>query len=125
MTKELTQEVAEIMTREHEYVDLKLLKSAHVHIATVQELPERKQINGIWIDTGRKVQRATLYFLDGTFTRTKSKHIVSAIGAMADAPIPIDNGFAIFVGKDVNFVYVPTKYANGEIFDVVSMEVVD
>ena len=122
MTKEL---VKEIMDREHEYVDLKLIKSAHVHIATVQELPERKQINGIWIDTGRKVQRATLYFLDGTFTRTKSKHIVSAIGAMADNPVPIDNGFAVFVGKDVDFMYIPTEYANGEIYDVISMKVAD
>lgn len=122
MTKEL---VKEIMDREHEYVDIKLLKSAYVHIATVQELPERKQINGIWIDTGRKVLRATLYFLDGTFTRTKSKHIVSAIGALADAPVPIDNGFAVLVGKDVNFMYIPTKYANGETYDVISMEIVD
>jgi hypothetical protein len=122
MTKEL---VKEIMDREHEYVDLKLIKSAHVHIATVQELPERKQINGIWIDTGRKVQRATLYFLDGTFSRTKSKHIISAIGAMADNPVPIDNGFAVFVGKDVAFMYIPTEYANGEIYDVISMKVAD
>ena len=122
MTKEL---VKEIMDREHEYVDLKPIKSAHVHIATVQELPERKQINGIWIDTGRKVQRATLYFLDGTFSRTKSKHIISAIGAMADNPVPIDNGFAVFVGKDVAFMYIPTEYANGEIYDVISMKVAD
>ena len=125
MTKELTQEVAEIMARKNEYVDIKRLKNAHVHIATVQELPERKQINGIWIDTGRKVLRATLYFIDGTFTRTKSKHIVSAIGALADNPIPIDNGFAVIVGKDVNFVYIPTKYANGETYDVISMEIAD
>lgn len=122
MTKEL---VKEIMDRDHEYVDIKLIKSAHVHIATVQELPERKQINGIWIDTSRKVLRATLYFLDGTFTRTKSKHIVSAIGALADAPVPIDNGFAVIVGKDVDFMYIPTEYANGEVYDVIGMKVAD
>ena len=122
MAKEL---VNEILAREHKYVDIKLIKNAHVHIATVQELPERKQINGIWISTGRKVQRATLYFLDGTFTRTKSKHIISAIGAFADSPVAIDNGFAIVVGKDVNFTYIPTKYANGEIYDVVGMEIAE
>ena len=125
MTKESTQEVSEVMTRKNEYVDIKRLKNAHVHIATVQELPERKQINGIWIDTGRKVLKATLYFLDGTFTRTKSKHIIAAIGAMADDPVAIDNGFAIFVGKDVNFFYIPTEYANGEVYDVISMEVAE
>ena len=125
MAKEMAIEVSEVMARKSEYVDIKRLKNAHVHIATVQELPERKQINGIWIDTGRKVLKATLYFLDGTFTRTKSKHIISAIGAMADNPVPIDNGFAILVGKDVNFTYVPTEYANGEIYDVISMEVAE
>lgn len=125
MTKELTQEVSKVMAREHEYTDIKLIKNAHVHIATVQEQPERKQINGIWVPTGRKVQRATLYFLDGTFTRTKSKHIIAAIGALADSPVAIDNGFAIFVGKDANFTYIPTEYANGEIYDVVSMEIAE
>jgi hypothetical protein len=122
MTKDL---VNGVINSVHEYVDIKRLKTAHVHIATVQELPERKQINGIWIDTGRKVQKASLYFLDGTFTRTKSKHIIAAIGAMAVDPVPIDNGFAIFVGKDVNFMYVPTEYANGEIYDVISMEIAE
>lgn len=121
-TRQIADEVLKVLSADYEYVDIKTLKTAHVHMATVQEVPERKQIGGIWIETGRMVLRATLYFVDGTYTRTKSKHIFAAIARIGAEPIPIGNGFATFLNKDVNFVYVPTKYANGKTYDVISME---
>ena len=120
--QQIAGEVLKVLIEDYEYVDIKTLKTAHVHMATIQEVPERKQIGGIWIETGRMVQRATLYFVDGTYTRTKSKHILAAIARIAKDPMPIRNGFTTILNKDVVFTYVPTKYANGKIYDVISME---
>lgn len=92
-------------------------------VATVQNVEERKNINGVWINTGRRITRATIYFEDGRFTRTKSKHVIAAIGEFADEPINIDNGFAVAIGGKVKFGKEPTLYANGKMYDVLTMTI--
>ena len=92
-------------------------------VATVQNVEERKNINGIWIGTGRTVTRATIYFEDGRYTRTKSKHVIATIGGLADDPINIDNGFAVVIADKVKFGKEPTLYANGKTYDVLTMAI--
>lgn len=94
-------------------------------VATVQNVEERKNINGVWISTGRTVTRATIYLEDGNFTRTKSKHVIATIGELADDPINIDNGFAIVINNTVKFGKEPTLYANGKMYDVLTMTIGD
>ena len=69
------------------------------------------------------VTRATIYFEGGMFTRTKSRHVIATIGALADDPISIDGGFAVVINKKVKFGKEPTLYANGKIYDVLTMTI--
>ena len=94
-------------------------------VATVQNVEERKNINGVWISTGRTVTRATIYLEDGNFTRTKSKHVIATIGGLADDPINIDGGFAVVINNWVKFGKEPTLYANGKMYDVLTMRIGD
>ena len=105
------------------YVNADEIGEGIVTVATVQNVEERKNINGIWISTGRTVTRATIYFDDGLFTRTKSKHVIAAIGELADEPINIDNGFAVVINDRVKFGKEPTLYANGKKYDVLTMHI--
>ena len=104
------------------YVDGKELvgKTKGVDYMVVQTVPERKNVNGVWIGTGREIVRATIIFNDGTFTRTRSQHILDFIGARAADYIPAPNGFAIELDGMVEFFYRPTVYANGKTYDVLS-----
>ena len=103
------------------YVNADEIGEGIATVATVQNVEERKNINGIWISTGRTVTRATIYFDDGRFTRTKSKHVIATIGGLADDPINIDGGFAVVINNMVKFGKEPTLYANGKMYDVLTM----
>ena len=105
------------------YADADEIGEGLASIATVQNVEERKNINGIWIGTGRTVTRATIYFVDGRYTRTKSKHVIATIGGLADEPINIDNGFAVIIAGKVRFAKEPTLYANGKMYDVLTMTI--
>jgi hypothetical protein len=104
-------------------VDADGIESAFATVAAVQVVEERKNIYGVWISTGRVVTRATIYFDDGRYTRTKSKHVVATIGQLADDPINIDGGFAVVINAKVIFGKEPTLYANGKMYDVLTMTV--
>jgi hypothetical protein len=103
------------------YVNADDIGEGFATVATVQNVEERKNINGVWISTGRTVTRATVYFDDETFTRTKSKHVIATIGGVADEPINIDDGFAVVINDKVKFGKEPTLYANGKMYDVLTM----
>ena len=112
-----------ISNKDAKYADADEIGEGLATVATVQNVEERKNINGIWIGTGRAVTRATIYFEDGRFTRTKSKHVIATIGGLADDPINIDNGFAVVIADKVKFAKEPTLYANGKMYDVLTMTV--
>ena len=107
------------------YVNADVIGEGIATVATVQNTEERKNINGVWISTGRTVTRATIYFDDGRFTRTKSKHVIATIGGLADDPINIDGGFAVVINNWVKFGKEPTLYANGKMYDVLTMRIGD
>ena len=121
--KELVQKA--ISNKDAKYVDADEIREGQASVATIQNVEERKNINGIWIGTGRTVTRATIYFDDGRYTRTKSKHVIATIGGLADEPINIDNGFAVVIADKVRFGKEPTLYANGKTYDVLTMTVGD
>ena len=121
--KELVQKA--ISNKDAKYVDADEIKEGLASVATIQNVEERKNINGIWIGTGRTVTRATIYFDDGRYTRTKSKHVIATIGGLADDPINIDNGFAVVIADKVKFSKEPTLYANGKTYDVLTMTIGD
>ena len=112
-----------ISNKAAKYADADDIGEGHATIAIVQNVEERKNINGIWIGTGRTVTRATIYFDDDRYTRTKSKHVIATIGGLADDPLYIDNGFAVIIADKVKFGKVPTLYANGKTYDVLTMTV--
>ena len=112
-----------ISNKDAKYADADEIGEGLATVATVQNVEERKNINGIWIGTGRAVTRATIYFDDGRFTRTKSKHVIATIGGLADDPINIDNGFAVVIADKVKFSKEPTLYANGKTYDVLTMTI--
>ena len=114
---------AAISDKTARYVNAEGIEAAVATVATVQNIEERKNINGVWVSTGRTVTRATVYFDDGGFTRTKSKHVIATIGQLADEPINIDNGFAVVINNVVRFGKEPTLYANGKMYDVLTMTV--
>ena len=114
-----------ISNKNAKYADADEIEEGLASIATVQNIEERKNINGVWIGTGRIVTRATIYFEDGRYTRTKSKHVIATIGALADDPINIDNGFAVVIAGKVKFSKEPTLYANGKMYDVLTMTIGD
>ena len=114
-----------ISNKDAKYVDTDWVGEGVANVATVENVDERKNINGIWVGTGRTVTRATIYFEDGRYTRTKSKHVIATIGGLANDPISIDNGFAVVIADKVRFGKVPTLYANGKMYDVLSMTVGD
>lgn len=116
---------AAISDKTTKYVNADDIEAAIATVVTVQNVEERKNINGVWISTGRTITRATIYFDDGNFTRTKSKHVIATIGELADDPINIDNGFAIVINNTVKFGKEPTLYANGKIYDVLTMTIGD
>ena len=105
------------------YADADEIGEGLASVATVQNVEERKNINGVWINTGRTITRATIYFEDGRYTRTKSKHVIATIGGLADEPINIDNGFAVIIAGKVRFAKEPTLYANGKMYDVLTMTI--
>ena len=112
-----------ISNKDAKYADADEIGEGLATVATVQNIEERKNINGIWIGTGRTVTRATIYFKDGRYTRTKSKHVITTIGALADEPINIDGGFAVVINNKVKFGKEPTLYANGKTYDVLTMSI--
>ena len=112
-----------ISNKDAKYANADEIGEGLASVATVQNIEERKNINGIWIGTGRTVTRATIYFEDGRYTRTKSKHVIATIGGLADDPINIDNGFAVVIADKVKFTKEPTLYANGKTYDVLTMTV--
>ena len=114
-----------ISNKDAKYADADEIREGLASVATVENVEERKNINGIWIGTGRTVTRATIYFEDGRYTRTKSKHVIATIGGLADDPINIDNGFAVVIADKVKFGKEPTLYANGKMYDVLTMTVGD
>ena len=114
---------AAISDKSAKYVNADDIEVAIATVATVQNIEERKNINGVWVSTGRMVTRATVFFDDGGFTRTKSKHVIATIGQLADEPINIDNGFAVVINDTVKFGKEPTLYANGKMYDVLTMTV--
>ena len=116
---------AAISDKTAKYVNADDIEVGIATVATVQNVEERKNINGVWVSTGRTVTRATVYFDDGRFTRTKSKHVIAAIGQLADEPINIDGGFAVVINDTVRFGKEPTLYANGKMHDVLTMSVGD
>lgn len=117
--------MAAIKNKSAKYVNADDIGEGFAIFATVRNVEERKNINGVWVSTGRTVTRATVYFGDDTYTRTKSKHVIATIGALADEPINIDGGFAVVINKKVKFGKEPTLYANGKTYDVLTMTVVE
>ena len=114
-----------IRSKNAKYVNADEIGEGIATVATVQNVEERKNINGVWISTGRTITRATIYFDDGRFTRTKSKHVIATIGQLADEPVNIDNGFAVVINDMVRFGKEPTLYANGKMYDVLTMRIGD
>ena len=114
-----------ISNKDAKYADAADIREGIASVAIVENVEERKNINGIWISTGRTVTRATIYFEDGRYTRTKSKHVIATIGGLAVDPINIDNGFAVIIADKVKFGKAPTLYANGKTYDVLTMTVGD
>ena len=112
-----------ISNKDAKYADSSWVGEGFATVATVEHVEERKNINGIWIGTGRTVTRATIYFEDGRYTRTKSKHVIATIGGLAVNPINIDNGFAVVIADKVKFATKPTLYANGKTYDVLTMTI--
>lgn len=119
--KDLVQ--ATINNKDARYVNAEDISKGYATVAMVQNVEERKNINGVWISTGRTVTRATVYFEGGFYTRTKSKHVIATIGALADEPVNIDGGFAVVINDMVKFGKEPTLYANGKTYDVLTMTV--
>ena len=117
--------IAAMGNKNAKYVDADEIGGGRATVAIVQNVEERKNINGVWISTGRIVTRATVYMDDGTYIRTKSKHVIATIGGIADEPINIDNGFAVVIDKEVRFGKEPTVYANGKSYDVLTMSIVE
>jgi hypothetical protein len=115
--------IAAIGNKNAKYVDADEIGGGHATVAIVQNVDERKNINGVWIGTGRTVTRATVYMDDGTYIRTKSKHVIATIGGLADDPVNIDNGFAVIIDAPVTFGKEGTVYANGKTYDVLTMTV--
>ena len=114
-----------INTNGAKYVNADDIGEGFATVATILNVEERKNINGVWISTGRTVTRATVYFEGGLFTRTKSKHVIATIGALADDPVHIDGGFAVVINDKVKFGKEPTLYANGKMYDVLTMTIGD
>ena len=112
-----------ISNKDAKYADADDIREGLASVATVENVEERKNINGIWIGTGRTVTRATIYFDDGRYTRTKSKHVIATIGGLAVDPINIANGFAVVIADKVKFGKEPTLYANGKMYDVLTMAI--
>ncbi len=100
-------------------------KEAVVEYAEITESPEVKERGGIYIPTGRKVQRVKLVFADGKTTRSKSKHWVAFFGNIEGDVTEIPNGFRVKVGRSIRFFTVPTEYANGKTYDVIGAGFVD
>ena len=123
IVKDMVLEV--ISNKDTKYADADEIREGLATVATVENVEERKNINGIWISTGRTVTRATIYFNDGRYTRTKSKHVIATIGGLAVDPINIDNGFAVVIANKVKFGKEPTLYANGKTYDVLTMTIGD
>ena len=78
-----------------------------------------------WVSAGHIVTRATVYFDDNTFVRTKSKHVIATIAALADDPVYIDYGFAVVINKNVIFARVPTLSVPGMTYGPLTMTVGD
>ena len=112
-----------ISNKDVKYADADEIREGLASVATVENVDERKNISGIWFGTGRTVTRATIYFKDGRYTRTKSKHVIATICGLADDPIYIDNGFAVVIADKVKFGKAPTLYANGKTYDVLTMTI--
>ena len=112
-----------ISNKDAKYADADEIREGLATVATVENVDERKAISGIWFGTGRTVTRATIYFEDGRYTRTKSKHVIATIGGLAADPIYIDNGFAVVIADKVKFGKEPTLYANGKTYDVLTMTI--
>lgn len=94
-------------------------KEAVVEYAEITESPEVKERGGLYIPTGRNVQRVKLVFADGKTSRSKSKHWVSFFGNEFGDVIEIPNGFRVKVDCLIRFFMIPTEYANGKIYDVI------
>ena len=112
-----------IGNKDAKYVSADDIGEGFATVATVQNVEERKNINGVWVSTGRTVTRATIYFEGGVFTRTKSKHVVAILGGLADEPTNIDGGFAVVINDKVKFGKEPTLYANGKMYDVLTITI--
>lgn len=95
-------------------------KEKVVEYAVIVESPERVKRAGIYIPTGRNVLRTSVYFTDGTMTRTKSKHFVSFFGNLEGKVTEIPGGFRVDVNRKIRFYMEPTEYANGEFYDVIA-----
>ena len=113
--RELVQ--AAINNKSAEHVSVDSLKSSFATVATVEVVDEG------WVSGGHIVKRATVYFNDNTFTRTKSKYVIATIAALADKPVRIRDGFGVVINKNVKFARVPTLYANGKTYDVLTMTI--
>ena len=106
-----------ISNKDAKNVPVDSLKSSFATVATVEAVEES------WVISGHIVARATVYFDDDTFTRTKSKYVIATIVELADDPIHIDGGFAVVVNKNGKFARVPTFYVPGKTFDILTMTV--
>lgn len=111
--------LAAINNKSAKYVAADSIKSAYATVAIVEAVEEN------WVIMGHIVPRATVYFSDNTCIRTKSKHVIATIGALADDPVLIDNGFAVIIADKVKFGKEPTLYANGKTYDTLTMTVGD
>ena len=95
-------------------------KEKVVEYAVIVESPERVKRAGIYVPTGRNVIRTSVYFSDGTMTRTKSKHFTSFFGNIEGPVTEIPGGFRVDVNRKIRFFMSPTEYGNGEIYDVIA-----
>ena len=107
------------------YVEPKKLigKSKTVTAVTIEEKEDKKQINGLWIPTGYKSLRATIDFSDGTWTRSKSSHLLTKFSQAFGKTEKIPRGFRTEFrgGKNFAFFTSLTRYSNGETYDVIDV----
>ncbi len=98
-------------------------KEKVVEYAEVVESAERVKRAGIYIPTGRNVIRTSVYFSDGSMTRTKSKHFASFFGNFEGKVTEIPGGLRVDVNRKIRFFMTPTEYGNGEFYDVIAASV--
>lgn len=121
------QKTEEIEKTESNFIDpIKLVgKKKFVHAVLVESKPEKKQINTVWVPTGRTVTKTTLMFSDGTWSTSKSINWLVVFGNTTGVTDMIPSGFKRVINAEYEFFLTPTEYGNGRMYDVIDAKRVE